>query len=74
VKDIIDARVDDKNDQSSESGAKLFWELGLEGHYAAQRLRLSKLSFREKLAWLEEAHNAILRMQADAERWANIPE
>ncbi|MBN1423952.1 hypothetical protein JXA88_05280 [Candidatus Fermentibacteria bacterium] len=30
------------------------WECGFEGHAKAQRLRMAALSFRQKLAWLEE--------------------
>ncbi|MFC1868092.1 hypothetical protein ACFL0H_08180 [Thermodesulfobacteriota bacterium] len=31
------------------------WELGWDGHEKAQLLRMSRLSLREKIKWLEEA-------------------
>jgi len=35
------------------------WERGWEGHKRAQLLRLSRVSFREKLEWLEEAQEMV---------------
>ena len=35
------------------------WERGWDGHEKAQLLRLSKLSFAEKIRWLEEAQETI---------------
>ncbi len=39
------------------------WERGWDGHARAQQRRLARLSFAEKLAWLEEAHQLALRME-----------
>jgi hypothetical protein len=35
------------------------WECGWEDHEIQQLRRLAKLSFPEKLAWLEEAHRLV---------------
>lgn len=40
------------------------WESGWEDHELQQLQRLAKLSFPEKLAWLEEAHRLVRKMQA----------
>lgn len=56
------------SDPSSEFGSDRQWDHGWAGHEEAQMLRLAKLSFREKLAWLDEAHRMVLHMQADAAR------
>lgn len=39
------------------------WESGWEAHELHQRRRLSKLTFAEKLAWLEGAHEMVLTLQ-----------
>ena len=39
------------------------WEKGYNGHEIAQMRRLARLSFQEKLAWLEEAHHFVLKMK-----------
>ena len=47
------------------------WECGWEGHERAQRRRLSRLPFPDKLKWLEEAHDLVRRLQkreAEGER------
>jgi hypothetical protein len=43
------------------------WENGFEGHSDAQLLRLSRLSFEEKLNWLDAA-GRFLRRLSDAKR------
>ena len=48
--------------ETSESG----WESGWDGHERAQRERLARLSFAEKLDWLEEAHAMVLKLQGAA--------
>ena len=35
------------------------WERGWDGHEKAQLLRMSKLSFKEKIEWLEEAQEML---------------
>jgi hypothetical protein len=40
------------------------WEHGWEDHEQKQLERLAKLSFAEKLDWLEEAQRLVLEMQA----------
>ena len=40
------------------------WEHGWEDHEQKQLERLAKLSFAEKLDWLEEAHRLVLQIQA----------
>jgi hypothetical protein len=40
------------------------WEQGWEGHEQAQLERMAKLSFADKLAWLEEAHRLVQQIQA----------
>ncbi|MBW1790095.1 MAG: hypothetical protein JRK53_26345 [Deltaproteobacteria bacterium] len=35
------------------------WERGWEGHERAQLLRMSRLSFAEKIQWLEEAQQFV---------------
>jgi hypothetical protein len=42
------------------------WERGWEGHEHSQRERLAKLSFLEKLAWLEEAHRLVRQMASNS--------
>jgi hypothetical protein len=42
------------------------WEHGWEGHERSQRERLAKLSFPEKLAWLEEAHRLVRQMTSNS--------
>lgn len=39
------------------------WEVGWEGHDAAQRRRLATLSLAEKLDWLEEAHVLVRHLE-----------
>ena len=39
------------------------WERGWEGHEKAQRLRLSRIPFREKLEWLEETQEIIQQFE-----------
>ena len=39
------------------------WERGWDGHERAQRRRLARLPFTEKLRWLEEAHDLVGRLQ-----------
>lgn len=36
------------------------WEKGWDGHEKAQLKRMSRLSFREKIKWLEEAQEMLL--------------
>ncbi len=43
------------------------WEQGWDGHKLEQMLRLSRLSFPEKLAWLEEAHRLVRQLAASKE-------
>ncbi len=43
------------------------WERGWEGHEIEQLSRLSRLSFPEKLAWLEEAHRLVRQLAAARE-------
>jgi hypothetical protein len=40
------------------------WEVGFEGHETAQLRRLARLSFAEKMKWLEEAHQMVLAFEA----------
>jgi len=35
------------------------WDVGFDGHRRAQQLRLARMSFAEKLDWLEEAHKLV---------------
>jgi len=39
------------------------WEVGWDGHEMAQRRRMSRLSFIEKIKWLEEAQELIQNLQ-----------
>lgn len=39
------------------------WEIGWDGHEAAQRRRLAAFPFSSKLDWLEEAHRLVLRVE-----------
>ena len=39
------------------------WERGWDGHEKAQLLRMARLSFEEKIKWLEEAQEVIQAMQ-----------
>ena len=38
------------------------WEKGWGGHEKAQLVRMSRLSFREKISWLENAQEVMLRL------------
>jgi hypothetical protein len=40
------------------------WEQGWEDHEIRQLRRMSKLTFEQKLQWLEEAHKLVLQIQA----------
>ncbi len=51
-----------KNETNS-SGERI-WEDGFAGHSDAQLLRLSKLTFEEKLKWLDNMNRFILRLQS----------
>lgn len=35
------------------------WDVGFDGHRRAQQLRLARMSFAEKLDWLEDAHELV---------------
>ena len=52
------------------------WEQGWEGHEDQQLRRLSRLSFPEKLAWLEEAHRLVRRIAEarKSEQRSNVAE
>ena len=39
------------------------WEAGWDEHARAQRRRLARLTFEEKLDWLEGAHQMVLMLQ-----------
>jgi len=39
------------------------WESGWQGHADAQRARLARLPFVEKLRWLEEAQHLLLHLR-----------
>lgn len=43
------------------------WEAGWDDHRRKQMLRMSKLTFAQKLAWLEEAHRMVLHMRKSRE-------
>ena len=49
--------TDDRDDP-----AERIWERGWGGHERAQRLRLARLTLREKLEWLEAAHRMVRHM------------
>ncbi len=49
------------------------WEAGWEAHAQAQRRRLSRLTFAEKLEWLEGAHQTVLLLQP-SRPWAGHDE
>ena len=49
------------------------WERGWEGHARAQQMRLARLSFAEKLAWLEEAHRLALRIEEARKNSGDAP-
>ena len=38
------------------------WEVGWDGHARAQRRRMARLTFSQKLDWLEEAHELVLHL------------
>ena len=48
------------------------WEKGWDGHKLEQMLRLARLSFPEKLAWLEEAHRLVRQLAAAKESEAKL--
>ena len=39
------------------------WEAGWQGHADAQRVRIARLPFEEKLRWLEEAQHLLLHLR-----------
>ena len=39
------------------------WEVGWQGHADAQRTRLARLPFPEKLRWLEEAQHLLFHLR-----------
>ena len=43
------------------------WEVGWEGHDAAQRRRMAALSLADKLDWLEEAHVLVRHIERSRE-------
>ncbi|MBW1820092.1 MAG: hypothetical protein JRJ60_23385 [Deltaproteobacteria bacterium] len=43
------------------------WERGWEGHERAQLLRMSRLSFAEKIQWLEEAQQFVEELKEVSE-------
>ncbi|MBW1790472.1 MAG: hypothetical protein JRK53_28335 [Deltaproteobacteria bacterium] len=48
-------------EDSRDSGRT--WERGWEGHERAQLLRMSRLSFAEKIQWLEEAQQFVEELE-----------
>jgi len=40
------------------------WEQGWEDHEICQLRRMAKLTFGQKLQWLEEAHKLVMQIQA----------
>jgi hypothetical protein len=48
----------------------LEWERGWDGHARAQQRRLARLSLMERLAWLEETHRLLLRIEDSRKRQA----
>jgi hypothetical protein len=50
-------------EQNPKSEDEHVWEDGWNGHELEQMRRLAKLSFPEKLQWLEDAHRMVMRMQ-----------
>lgn len=48
----------------AKTQAERIWEEGFDGHSKAQMLRLSRLSFAEKLKWLDEINRFIRRVQS----------
>ena len=44
------------------------WERGWDGHELAQMVRMSKLSFPEKIKWLEEAQELMEKLKAQDEK------
>ncbi len=51
---------------SPEKSDATAWEPGWDAHERSQRERLAKLSFPEKLAWLEEAHRLVRQLASDS--------
>jgi hypothetical protein len=49
--------------RESETADERIWEQGWEGHRLAQQRRMAKLTFPEKLQWLEEAHRVARQLQ-----------
>jgi hypothetical protein len=57
--------------QEQDSSDQRQWDSGWEGHELAQLRRLAKLSFYEKLQWLEQAHALVLHLQQRRESSRN---
>ncbi|MFC1534591.1 hypothetical protein ACFL7M_14650 [Thermodesulfobacteriota bacterium] len=47
-----------------ERQSEQLWENGWDGHEKAQLIRMSRLSFIEKIKWLEEAQELIYRLES----------
>lgn len=45
------------------SDSERMWEIGWEGHEEAQMFRMSKLSFSDKIKWLEEAQELMEKLK-----------
>ena len=52
------------NEPKDSQKEQRVWETGWEDHELQQMLRLAKLPFSEKLAWLEEAHRLVQQIEA----------
>jgi type II secretory pathway component PulM len=50
------------------------WEKGRNEHESLQLQRMAKLPFSKKLAWLEEAHRLVMRLQAARSTRADGPD
>jgi hypothetical protein len=50
------------------------WESGWEEHERRQRRRMAHLTLIEKLAWLEEAHVLVRRLEASRAKQLERPE
>ncbi len=50
------------------------WERGWDGHEHAQRRRLARLPFADKLRWLEEAHRLVQALERSRRTGAQKPE
>ena len=60
------------NDDTNQADEHV-WECGWEDHEQKQLQRMAKLTFAQKLAWLEEAHRLVMHLEKSRQAGGKSP-